>query len=546
MKHSANNDWLDKALSKAFDPEMREPDFQKWLAAHPDAAEKLRESAQKNKNTIRAYSLWRTIMKSRITKLAAAAVIIVTIGLLAYYQTGSIDGAGVAFGSVNDIAKRVPWMHFKGETTSGNFEGWISFKNGIVVQKLQNGDIWFVNNRIHKRYDYIADSNMIRVKAVGPNEDFGSSPVEFCDMIISKVVAAGGQIVSKETTFNGRAAKELSTNVLIQNANVNFTLIVDKEENVPVRAEQKFMLDSVTQQASVNFDYPQTGPGDIYEAGAPKNAVIDTTSDLVKDEYEKHVKSLPSNYRMITKSLNQQNRIEQLFLISNEGENQRSEAHYFWKGIEDNAGSTSDEIFKWVQEHPGDGIGIYICKGYSTFGSSKGQDGKWKVSSNKNSRLNVGDLQDQGWPKRIETERILENEFAQKNKLICYESTWKPQVGQDGTVFSAGRKLSYIDPNHDYMCIRKESFHQDRGGKRDEKNFDPAYVPAKATRIDEVTEMGRTKDGRWYPARIEDRMPKWDDHGNEIETKPVNVKIIYLETGVSFPKETFDPDKLPK
>jgi hypothetical protein len=100
MKHSANNDWLDKALSKAFDPEMREPDFQKWLAAHPDAAEKLRKSAQKNKNDIRAYRLWRTIMKSRITKLAAAAVIIITIGLLAYYHTGSIDGTSVAWGDV--------------------------------------------------------------------------------------------------------------------------------------------------------------------------------------------------------------------------------------------------------------------------------------------------------------------------------------------------------------------------------------------------------------------------------------------------------------
>jgi hypothetical protein len=45
-------------------------------------------------------ALWRTIMKSRITKLAAAAVVIITIGLLAHYYTGSLDGASVAWADV--------------------------------------------------------------------------------------------------------------------------------------------------------------------------------------------------------------------------------------------------------------------------------------------------------------------------------------------------------------------------------------------------------------------------------------------------------------
>jgi outer membrane lipoprotein-sorting protein len=42
-------------------------------------------------------------MKSRITKLAAAAVIM-TMGLLAYYHTGSVDGASVAWA---DVAKKI-------------------------------------------------------------------------------------------------------------------------------------------------------------------------------------------------------------------------------------------------------------------------------------------------------------------------------------------------------------------------------------------------------------------------------------------------------
>jgi len=47
-----------------------------------------------------AISIWRTIMKSRITKLAAAAVIIVAVLIGINQLGGSIDGASVAWGEV--------------------------------------------------------------------------------------------------------------------------------------------------------------------------------------------------------------------------------------------------------------------------------------------------------------------------------------------------------------------------------------------------------------------------------------------------------------
>jgi hypothetical protein len=60
--------------------------------------------------------IWRIIMKSKITKLAAAAVIIIAVLIGIHYSGGSIDGASVALAQVTENMKRMPWLHT--QTTS--------------------------------------------------------------------------------------------------------------------------------------------------------------------------------------------------------------------------------------------------------------------------------------------------------------------------------------------------------------------------------------------------------------------------------------------
>ncbi|MHC4338248.1 MAG: LolA family protein, partial [Planctomycetota bacterium] len=61
---------------------------------------KAQEELKKNKTAKFQPPVWRTIMKSRITKLAAAAVIIIAILIGVHYLGGSIDGASVAWAEV--------------------------------------------------------------------------------------------------------------------------------------------------------------------------------------------------------------------------------------------------------------------------------------------------------------------------------------------------------------------------------------------------------------------------------------------------------------
>ncbi|MCJ7730364.1 MAG: hypothetical protein MUO27_10880 [Sedimentisphaerales bacterium] len=79
MKASENNNWLDDALAKAIGSEKREPDFAKWQREHPQALQMLKSQATRQTQRRGLLEIGRIIMKSPITKLAAAAVIIIAV-----------------------------------------------------------------------------------------------------------------------------------------------------------------------------------------------------------------------------------------------------------------------------------------------------------------------------------------------------------------------------------------------------------------------------------------------------------------------------------
>jgi outer membrane lipoprotein-sorting protein len=79
MKTSENNNWLDDALAKAIGSDRRKPDFEKWRQEHPEAVQILKSQATRQTQPLSPLEIGRIIMKSPITKFAAAAVIIVAV-----------------------------------------------------------------------------------------------------------------------------------------------------------------------------------------------------------------------------------------------------------------------------------------------------------------------------------------------------------------------------------------------------------------------------------------------------------------------------------
>ena len=85
---------------------------------------------------------WRSIMQSKITKLAAAAVIIVAVIIGINQFGGSIDAASVAWASVTKHIAQTDYVHVyyfksRGDVFKRHFEAW--YKEGRIVTRGDDG-----------------------------------------------------------------------------------------------------------------------------------------------------------------------------------------------------------------------------------------------------------------------------------------------------------------------------------------------------------------------------------------------------------------------
>lgn len=104
MKLSQEDKYLEQAISRTAPFDKPVPDFDKWRQEHKEALEILKsqgsQSAFTQSKMAAATKIWSTVMRSRITKPATAAVIIVAVLTGIYYVGGSIQVAGVALADV--------------------------------------------------------------------------------------------------------------------------------------------------------------------------------------------------------------------------------------------------------------------------------------------------------------------------------------------------------------------------------------------------------------------------------------------------------------
>jgi hypothetical protein len=116
MKASENNNWLDDVLAKSIGSEKREPDFEKWQRECPQAVQTLKLQATRRPRPRRLLDLGRIIMKSPITKLAAAATIIVAAVIsISVFNKSVPTVIPTAFGIEQVIAAsdKIRYVHVK-------------------------------------------------------------------------------------------------------------------------------------------------------------------------------------------------------------------------------------------------------------------------------------------------------------------------------------------------------------------------------------------------------------------------------------------------
>lgn len=139
MKSSKDNEQLEGLISQAVSRERPTFDFDEWKQVHKEEIQVFKQQTVGSQVLYAALpsNIWRTIMKSRITKLAAAAAIITAV-LLGVNFIGGPDMANVAWAEVTSRVAQVDYVHVCHLRSRDNilgvyYEGW--YVEGKLVMR---------------------------------------------------------------------------------------------------------------------------------------------------------------------------------------------------------------------------------------------------------------------------------------------------------------------------------------------------------------------------------------------------------------------------
>ena len=232
-------------------------------------------------------TITRTILKSRITKLAAAAVVVIGVLIGIHQISGPVDITSTAIAEMIDAMKQKPWMHIVMESNTGQFEVWVSFESQIGATKRSSGEVTYLDGQRHLSYRYNPGEQAITVSYVDADEiTKGATSVwSFWETWLKKMTEEGVRLAEHKGLYEGKEAKIYKVKYSIDDKSqltdrtfktFQGQIIADMEQNLPVFAHQK-LFDSkgnLIKEKKLYFNYPESGPGDIYALGVPATAKV--------------------------------------------------------------------------------------------------------------------------------------------------------------------------------------------------------------------------------------------------------------------------------
>ncbi len=225
----------------------------------------------------------RTIMKSPITKLAAAAVIIAAIMLGMYALTGSVGGTSITIAQVRQAIQDIDWVQMVCTAEEESVSAWYSFASKVQILVDDEGRIVYFDFNAGKRLVWNPGSEDIYESPIDEGRQFAggvSSPFEGITKVFDSLEAKGDYKVTRKLgTYQGQEVEIWTARRVKGKAGPTHTEIctmyIDVDKKLPIAAKDVKGADGDIQLTTdVEFKYTETGPADIYEAGAPRSAKI--------------------------------------------------------------------------------------------------------------------------------------------------------------------------------------------------------------------------------------------------------------------------------
>jgi len=239
-----------------------------------------------------APKMWRAIMKSRITKSAAAAVVIIAVYVILHQSGGSIDITTVTFAQITENMEKMPWMHAVGEGAGDGAEVWFSFERRLLVAKEANGAVRFQDDSKQIVQVYNPDANTITVSRGTPDAlaGLGGSVLDYPRLVMKMFGDAGEKVIRETGKYKGKDAIIFKMSAFRGGTDIKVEMTVDANMGVVLHVNQKAFdkADKLTMEVDVHFDYPETGPETIYDVGVPTSAkTVSGEKEQEKTAYDK-------------------------------------------------------------------------------------------------------------------------------------------------------------------------------------------------------------------------------------------------------------------
>ena len=250
----------------------------------------------------------RTIMRNSMTKLAAAAGIIIAAFIFIHQLGGSVDGTTAALARVIENTKKMPWMHVISQSSYNGGQkrtghGWYHFASKKHFSLASNGAAWcWDNSEAQKQYTYNPHDKKLIISDLPKGGFHGSdSAFSMLESLLTNWNKKDATIKQHTERLDGRKVEVYEIVETLPDeamsigsaivAKIQYKLLADTETSLIVagRIEHLDKNNKVLARTEQQIDYPKTGPNDIYALGVPRTAeIIDQTSvALAKETNEK-------------------------------------------------------------------------------------------------------------------------------------------------------------------------------------------------------------------------------------------------------------------
>jgi len=477
-------------------------------------------------------NIWRIIMKSRITKLAAAAVIIIATMISISQFGGTPDIASTAFARVRATVNDVPCMHLS-FSTSDNEKGdresefWLLPARKIVAGATNSGAYWRnYLNRQRKMYERASNTLTIYYERDELSDENGP-PWNYLTAVFGPELVSNLDVTQHAEESHGELLNVYEFVKSEDGRTARFKIFTGTDDNLPRRIsiEAQDMEKGSKVFVEGICRYPDNGPDDIYDLGVPKDATVVDNLPTVEakelaDICNAHRENF-SSYIVVVVGGDPSSIVSGVYVNYIDGNVAKAGRFFKYlhfsygfmladanrelleKEIEQDFDSFLDRIEHDDNQRP---HSINLWDGKYRHLVMRGKEPSYRKERGLGSIRDIGGY---SWPIYLPMGKVFQDEYTEQNNLIG---------------LYANDSRFYFDPEHDYICVRRND----------------------GQIIRDVRELARTENGLWYPRRIELTWIERDTDGAEISRQVTNVEAIFVKMVSEFPEGTFDPDNLPR